>query len=171
MRTRSAHAIYLRKDCNGRIGRIEVDTWDREDRGRHLDGGQGHDRHTGACCPRHRDRRRLHPLSRQLSCRHRDGGQAMAGRSIPDPRGQLHSRPSAQFDVSSTFGSMPTDIVCEGCFLGTGAASTLLMEISSRSGARDTIVCPGRFYKSRIERATSPVNVGNVVLPEADSRC
>ena len=62
--------------------------------------------------------------------------------------------------------------VCESCFLGSGGGSSLFVNHSLRSGARNTLICPGRFSPIRIEDgAQSPVNSGNTVLPASDPRC
>jgi hypothetical protein len=76
---------------------------------------------------------------------HQDGIQAMAGRRITFRNLEINcnSEPNAQLFVSANGGD-PTDIVCESRFLGSGAASTLQVNQSVRSGARNTLVCPGR---------------------------
>lgn len=67
--------------------------------------------------------------------------------------------------------STPTDVVCEGCVLGPQSASTLFIGSSIRSGARSSVVCEGRYFDVRIERATSPVTSETAVVPESDARC
>jgi hypothetical protein len=66
----------------------------------------------------------------------------------------------------------PTDIVCDGCFLGSGAATTLRVNQSLRSGARNTLICPGRYFDTYYgSPAQDPVNENNTVLPASDARC
>jgi hypothetical protein len=85
---------------------------------------------------------------------------------------QCNSNPNGQLFINSANGGLPTDVVCDRCILGGGAASTLLVGESVRSGARRSLICPGRFHSIRInDTAESPVNVANSVLPDTDGRC
>ena len=81
--------------------------------------------------------------------------------------------PNAQFYVSALAPGMPTDVVCDGCLLGGGAAQTLFVDESVRSGARNTLICPGRYRTLRIDEtlAQEPVLEGNEELPDGDERC
>ena len=104
---------------------------------------------------------------------HQDGIQAMGGTRITFRNLELNcnSEPNAQLFINSANGGTPTDIVCENCFLGSGA----LVDASSTTrcgpahGTRS--ICPGRFSPIRIEAANQPVNSGNTVLPASDPRC
>jgi hypothetical protein len=159
-----ADAIHLRENCSGRIGRIEVDTWT-------LDGLK-----VNAPAPAAHD---LTIEGGYIRCHaratgaHQDGIQAMGGSRITFRNLELNcnSNPNAQLFLAASNGGRPTDIVCDGCFLGSGAGSSLFIATSTRSGARNTLICPGRFDPIRVEGAIEPVNSGNVVLPASDSRC
>ena len=159
-----ADAIHLREDCSGRIGRIEVDTWT-------LDGMK-----VNAPAPAAHD---LVIEGGYIRCHdsepnaHQDGIQAMGGSRIRFVGLELNcnSGPNAQLFIAAANGGRPTDIVCEGCFLGSGAGSSLFIATSTRSGARNTLICPGRFSPIRIQGADEPVNTANTVLPASDSRC
>jgi hypothetical protein len=164
MRTADADAIHLRTNCTGRIGRIEVQTWTRDGLKVNAPAPAAHDlvieggyiRCYGA------------------SAGHQDGIQAMGGQRVTFRNLEVNcsSNPAQQFFVNSVNGGRPTDIVCEGCVLGARAASTLLVMSSTRSGARNSIVCTGRYFSIRIEsQAVSPVNSGNTVVPATDPRC
>ena len=159
-----ADAIHLREDCSGRIGRIEVDTWT-------LDGMK-----VNAPAPAAHD---LAIEGGYIRCHdsapdaHQDGIQAMGGSRIRLVGLEINcnSGPNAQLFIAAANGGRPTDIVCEGCFLGSGAGSSLFIATSTRSGARNTLICPGRFSPIRIQGAAEPVNTANTVLPASDSRC
>lgn len=160
----NADAIHLRENCSGRIGRIEVDTWT-------LDGLK-----VNAPAPAAHD---LVIEGGYIRCHdstpnaHQDGIQAMGGTRVRFVGLELNcnSGPNAQLFIAAANGGRPTEIVCEGCFLGSGAGSSLFIATSTRSGARNTLICPGRFSPIRIQGATEPVNVSNTVLPASDSRC
>jgi hypothetical protein len=160
----NADAIHLRENCSGRIGRIEVDTWT-------LDGLK-----VNAPAPAAHD---LVIEGGYIRCHdsapnaHQDGIQAMGGTRVRFVGLEVNcnSGPNAQLFIAAANGGRPTEIVCEGCFLGSGAGSSLFIATSTRSGARNTLICPGRFSPIRIQGATEPVNVSNTVLPASDSRC
>ena len=138
--------IHLRENCTGRIGRIEVDTWTN-------DGLK---------------------VNAPAPAAHQDGIQAMGGERVTFRNLEINcnSNPNGQIFVNAANGGNPTDIVCESFFLGSGAGSSLFINHSVRSGARNTLICPGRFSPIRIESgAVSPVNENNTVLPATDSRC
>ena len=165
MRTTREDAIHLRKNCSGTIRRIEVETWARDGvkvnsaepvaHDLTIDGGyiRCHDHRPGA---------------------HQDGIQAMGGERITFRNLEIRcsSNPNGQLFINSAAGGLPIDIVCETCVLGGGAASTLIVGASVRSGARESLICAGRFHDIRInDTAESPVNTGNQVLPSTDPRC
>jgi hypothetical protein len=165
MRNAGGDAIQLRENCSGRIGRIEVETW-RED-GLKVNAPEpvAHDLVIEGGYIRCYD----HPGGA-----HQDGIQAMGGERITFRNLEINcnSEPNAQIFINSANGGTPTDIVCDGCFLGSGAAQTLFVNVSVRSGARNTLICPGRFQAVRIDGgALSPVNINNTVLSAGDSRC
>jgi hypothetical protein len=166
IRTIQRDAVYLREACSGRIGRIEVDTW------------------TGDGIKVNATEPVVHDLVVEggyVRCHaqgpggHQDGIQVMGGERITfkDLEIQCSSDPNAQFYVSALAPGMPTEVVCDGCLLGSGAAQTLFVDESVRSGARNTLICPGRFHTLRIDEtlAQEPVLEGNEELPEGDERC
>ena len=166
IRTIDRDAVYLRQECTGRIGRIEIDTW------------MGDGVKVNAPAPAAHD---LVIEGGYIRCHdqgpggHQDGVQVMGGERISF-RGieiECGSGPNAQFYVSALAPGLPTEVVCEGCFLGSGAASTFFVDRSVRSGARNTLICPGRFHTVRIDEtlAEDPVSEGNRILPENDPRC
>jgi Ca2+-binding RTX toxin-like protein len=164
MRTNNSDAVYLRTNCTGRIGRIEVDTWTADGVKINAPTPVAHD---------------LTIWGGYIRCHesgpgHQDGVQAMAGERITFRSVEINcsSSPNAQFFVAGANGGLPTDVVCERCFLGSGAASTLFVSSSVRSGARNTLVCAGRFHDIRIDGAArTPVNSANTLLPRSDRRC
>lgn len=163
MRSAGGDAIYLRQNCTGRIGRIEVDTWTGDGLKVNAPAPAAHDLTIGGGYIR----------CNGQTQGHQDGIQAMGGRNITF-RGleiKCASNPNAQLFINSVNGGNPTNIVCDGCLLGRGAASTLLIMSSSGSGARNSTICKGRYFDIRIQGAVSPVNTGNTVIPSTDSRC
>jgi hypothetical protein len=164
MRSGSSDAIHLREDCSGRIGRIEIDTWA-------VDGLK-----INAPSPAAHD---LVIEGGYIRCHahtagaHQDGIQVMGGTRITLIGLELNcnSNPNAQLFLAQSNGGHVSDVVCEGCFFGSGAGSSLFIATSTRSGARNSLICPGRFSPIRIQGATDPVNVGNTVLPASDPRC
>ena len=166
IRTVEDDAIYLRQGCTGRIGRIEVDTWKGDGVKVNVPPPAAHDLVVEGGYIRCHD---------QGAGGHQDGIQVMGGERITF-RGleiNCNSEPNAQFYVSALDPGLPTDVVCDGCFLGTGAAQTLFVDESLRSGARNTLICPGRFRALRIDEslAQEPVLEGNQELPADDERC
>jgi RTX calcium-binding nonapeptide repeat (4 copies) len=165
MRSRHEDAVYLRTNCSGRIGRLEIDTWTADGLKVNAPKPDAHD---------------LTIWGGHIRCHdhapgyHQDGVQVMGGQRIT-LRGveiNCNSEPNAQFFVAGAQGGLPTDVVCDGCLLGSGAAQTLFVSASLRSGARNTLVCAGRFRDVRVEgNARSPVLSGNTRLPAGDRRC
>lgn len=157
-------AVQLRSNCSGRIGRIEIDTW-------RTDGVK-----INAPAPAARD---LVIWGGYIRCydhapgAHQDGVQALGGERITFRKVEINcnSEPNAQFFMSAANGGIPTDIVCESCLLGSGAATTLRVSNSLRSGARNTLVCTGRFRTINTTGAVDAVDVNNTILPSTDRRC
>lgn len=165
MRTASADAIHLRENCSGRIGRIEVETWTNDGLKVNAPAPSAHDLTIGGGYIR---------CHARDAGAHQDGIQAMGGARITFRNLELNcnSNPNAQIFINAANGGSPTDIVCDGCFLGSGGGSSLFINNSLRSGARNTLICPGRFSPIRIEPgAQSPVQTGNTLLPASDARC
>ena len=156
-------AVHLRENCSGRIGRLEVSTWT-------ADGVK-----VNAPAPATHDLVIEGGFVRCLgsSGGHQDGIQAMGGLRVTFRNLEINcsSNPNAQLFIASSNGGNPTDIVCEYCLLGGGAAQTLFVANSVRSGARNSVICQGRFSEIRIENAIAPINSGNVIVPSSDARC
>jgi hypothetical protein len=165
MQTGRGDAVYLRTNCSGYIARIEIETWIGDGVKVNAPPPAAHDLTIGGGYIRCRDR---------LAGTHQDGIQVMGGERITFRRLEINcnSNPNGQLFINSANGGLPTDVVCESCVLGSGAASTLLVGRSVRSGARRSLICAGRFHDIRINpTAESPVNIGNSVLPRTDPRC
>jgi hypothetical protein len=166
MKTVESDSIYLREGCTGRIGKIEIDTWKGDGLKVNVPPPAAHDLVVEGGYIR---------CYAQGSGGHQDGIQAMGGERITFENLEINcnSHPNAQFYVSALEPAMPTDIVCDGCFLGSGAAQTLFVEKSVRSGARDTLICPGRYKALRVieSLAQDPVLEGIRELPADDERC
>ena len=166
IKTVQGDAIYLRQGCTGRIKRIEVDTWKGDGVKVNVPEPVAHDLVVEGGYVR---------CHAQGSGGHQDGIQVMGGERITfkDLEIQCSSDPNAQFYVSALAPGMPTDVVCDGCLLGGGAAQTLFVDESVRSGARNTLICPGRYHTLRIDEtlAQEPVLEGNEELPDGDERC
>jgi hypothetical protein len=158
-------AVYLRTNCSGYIARIEIETWIGDGVKVNAPPPAAHDLTIGGGYIRCRDRN---------EGTHQDGIQVMGGERITFRNLEINcnSNPNGQLFINSAQGGLPTDVVCDGCVLGSGAASTLLVGRSVRSGARRSLICAGRFHDIRINAtAESPVNIGNSVLPRTDPRC
>jgi hypothetical protein len=157
-------AIHFRTNCSGRIGRIEINTWAEDGVKINAPEPATHD---------------LVVAGGYINCwghpegAHQDGVQIMGGQRITfrNVNIQCNSNPNAQWFVSGGNGGHPTDVVCENCILGRGAAQTLFIANSTRSGARNSLVCAGRFNDYRVESAISPINEGNSYIPSTDPRC
>lgn len=158
-------AINLRTDCSGLIRRVEIDTWTGDGVKINAPAPATHDLLIGGGYIRCFDHE---PGA------HQDGVQALGGERITFRNVEINctSLPNAQFFISAANGGLPTEIVCERCFLGSGAASTFGIGESLRSGVRNSLICPGRFHDVNITgSAVAPVNVGNTVLRADDERC
>ena len=165
MRSGNRDAVYLRTNCSGRIGRLEIETWVGDGVKVNAPQPVAHDLIVYGGYIRCFDR---------APGAHQDGIQAMAGDRITfrELEIQCNSNPNGQLFISGANGGLPTDVVCDRCVLGGGAGSTLFLGDSVRSGARRSLICEARFQTIRIEgRAESPVNTGNSLLAATDSRC
>jgi hypothetical protein len=165
MRTTEQDAVRLLNGCTGRIGRVEVDTWTYDGikigRGSHdiiVEGGYVN-------CP---------GLSTGA---HQDGIQAMSGTNISLRNLRVDcghpSGGNANLFISNCCGDpLPTNVVCDRCTLAAGNAHTLFIASSVRSGARNSVLCVGRFDTIRIEsNAQQVVNENNVVVPASYPGC
>jgi hypothetical protein len=161
----NADAVYLRTNCSGYIARVEIDTATADGIKVNAVAPVAHDLVIGGGYIRCHGR---------TEGTHQDGIQAMGGERITFRNLEIScsSGANAQFFVGAALGGFPTDVVCHRCVLGSGAGTTLLIQDSIGSGARGTLVCPGRFRPVNIgSRAERPVNVGNRLLDADDPRC
>ncbi len=165
MRTTVDDAIRLDKDCSGRIGRIEVDTWTADGIKVQNHGVVAHD---------------LVVESGYVKCHdvygeyHQDGIQAMGGYRLTFRNLAVDCLGNANLFLNRGGArvSTPTDVVCERCILGPNSAQTFFSATSIRSGARDTTVCTGRYRAIRVgPRTEAMVDDGNTVLPDGDPLC
>lgn len=157
-------AIHLRSNCSGTIRRIEVDTWAGDGVKINAPAPAAHDLVIWGGYIRCFDR---------PEGAHQDGIQALGGERITFRSLEINcnSGANAQLFLNAANGGMPTDIVCERCFLGSGAGTTLRVSESIRSGARNSTICPGRFRDVNTSGSVEAVNVGNSILPTGDARC
>ncbi len=161
----AADAVYLRKDCSGLIRRIEIETWVADGIKINAPAPAAHDLLIGGGYIRCFD---------HVAGAHQDGVQVLGGERITLRNVEINctSNPNAQFFVTGTAGGMPTDVLCDKCFLGKGAGSTISIGDSIRSGVRNSLVCRGRFRPLTIAAgAVEPVLTGNTILAEDDRRC
>jgi coenzyme F420-reducing hydrogenase delta subunit len=157
-------AIRLAAGCTGRIGRIEVETWQE-------DGVKIQNSSSAAA-------RDLVIESGYIKCwaisggAHQDGVQAMGGARITFRNLSIDCLGNSNFFVNRGGGgaTMPTAIVCEGCMLGPRSSTTIRVNNASSSGARNTLICPGRNL-TQFWGNPSSINVNNTILARTDSRC
>jgi hypothetical protein len=167
-RSSGLDAVVLGENCSGRIGRVEVDTWSGDGIKVQNAAPVAHDLviESGYV--------RCHSRS---SGYHQDGIQVMGGtritfRGLAVFCGGVGTNASLFIARGGSGGSTPTDIVFENGRLGVNAAHTILLATSVRSGARNTVICPGRAHEFEIQSsASSPINSGNTMAQANDSRC
>lgn len=161
-------AVSLSQNCSGRIGRIEVDTWSGD--GIKVQNGDAaaHD---------------LMVESGYVRCHsksggyHQDGIQVMGGqritfRNLTVACGGVGVNAALFIARGGSDESTPTDVVLENGRLGPNAAHTILLANSVRSGARNTVICPGRFDAYSVRGiVVDPVRDGNVTADADDPRC
>jgi hypothetical protein len=100
--------------------------------------------------------------------KHQDGIQAMGGTNVQFNQMdiQCNSSNNAAFFVNRGTSSpeLPTNVVCEGCFL-QGGGITVRIGHSSASGVRDSAVVPGHIAAVRVDQAGAidPIYVDNRV--------
>ena len=137
----SGDAVYLRKDCSGLIRRIEIDTWVADGVKINAPAPAAHDLLIGGGYIRCFD---------HVAGAHQDAVQALGGERITFRNVEINcnSLPNSQFLIGGSSAIQPTDVVCERCFLGAGAASTVGIGESVRSGVRNSLLCRGRFHDS-----------------------
>ncbi len=161
-------AVVLGENCSGRIGRVEVDTWSGDGIKVQNSAPVAHDLVIESGYVRCHDRSGGY---------HQDGIQAMGGtritfRGLSVFCGGEGINAALFIARGGSGGSTPTDVVFENGRLGPHAAHTILLATSVRSGARNTIICPGRAEEFDIQSsASSPINSGNTMAQVNDSRC
>jgi hypothetical protein len=163
----SSNGIYIDSGCTGRIGRIEIDTWTYDGLKISAKAPVAHDLTIGGG---------------YITCHawsggnlHQDGIQVMGGTrvSLNNLQVRCPTSPNAALFINGGGSTMPTDVVCTGCFFGGGAVTTVRVNHSTRSGIRNSTVCPspvGPIYFVP-GGPVDPVNVGNTILSAGDSRC
>jgi hypothetical protein len=153
-------AVHLRSGCTGRIGKLVVEQW----AGDGVKVAQGvHDLTVEGGSIR------CHAKAPDL---HQDGIQALGGshvlfRDLTIDCGREQARlVNSNFFVSEAGKSTspPTDIVCDGCRLGSWAAHTVSIQRSASSGVRNSTLCYARFPQLTLTigpEASRPVSSGN----------
>jgi hypothetical protein len=157
-------AVTLGAGCTGRIGRIEIDTW-REDgiKIQNNASNAAHDLVIGGGYVK------CHDVAGDA---HQDGVQAMGGSRVTFRNLSIDCLGNSNFFVNraGSGSTTPTDIVCEGCFLGPRSSTTIRINEAIRSGARSSTFCPGRNMTD-FWGDPSSINSNNTVLSRTDARC
>ncbi len=153
-------AVHLRPGCTGRIGRLEVSQW----AGDGVKVAEGaHDLTIGGGSIR---------CFAKAPVLHQDGIQVLGGSNIVfhglsiDCGRQQDRLVNSNLFIKQAGKSLhpPTDVVCDGCFLGGFAAHTASIQASLRSGLRNSTLCYARFPQLTLDvgaDASSPVSSGN----------
>lgn len=155
-------AVHLEPGCTGRIGRLDVTTSLAD--GVKVAYGV-HDLVVGGGT--------VTCLAKAPTL-HQDGIQVMGGERITFR--QMHvdcGRANGRLINSQLFINMagrsptpPTDVVCDGCSFGPGAAHTVSTQDSIRSGVTNSTLCRGKFPKLTLAigaDAVDPVHAGNTI--------
>ena len=111
---------------------------------------------------------------------HQDGIQVMGGDRITFRKMDIDcGRPAESLINSNMFINMagrattpPTDVVCDECTFGGGAAHTVLVQNSIRSGVSNSTLCRAKFPNLTLtigSAAIDPVNVGNKLVDCGES--
>lgn len=161
-------AVTIGEGCTGRIGRVEVDTWSGDGIKVQNAGAVAHDLVVESGYVR------CHATSGGY---HQDGVQVMGGhrlrfRNLTVQCGGAGVNAALFIAKGGSGDSPPTDIVFENGRLGPGAAHTVLLADSERSGVRSTVICPGRYTSLRVRgRVLDPILDGNRELGGASPVC
>jgi hypothetical protein len=157
-------AIVLDPGCTGSIRRIEVDTWLGDGVKIRVGPGSAHDLTIGSGYVR------CHAIHGSI---HQDGVQAGDGQRITFRDLAIDCLGNSNFYTTGWGGGHADGVVCDGCALGPGSASTLFTNRRSvSSGARDSLVCEGRHPQLTFRLASpTSVNVGNQRAAGSDARC
>jgi hypothetical protein len=161
-------AVHLQPGCTGTIGRIDVTTSVAD--GIKVAAGV-HDLVVGGGTIR---------CLAKAPVLHQDGIQVLGGDRITFRNMNVDcGRPAESLINSNMFINMagrattpPTDVVCDGCSFGGGAAHTVLVQNSIRSGVENSTLCRAKYPNLTLtigSAAIDPVNVGNKLLDCGDS--
>ena len=161
-------AVHLQPGCTGTIGRIDVTTSVAD--GVKVAAGV-HDLVVGGGTIRCLAKR---PVL------HQDGIQVLGGDRITFRDMNVNcGRPAESLINSNMFINMagrattpPTDVVCDGCTFGGGAAHTVSVQNSIRSGVENSTLCRAKFPSLTLTIGTGavdPVNTGNTLIDCAGS--
>jgi hypothetical protein len=153
-------AVKLDDGCTGRIGRLTVLT----SNGDAVKIAQGaHDLVIGGGTIR---------CLAKLQDLHQDGVQVMGGARITLKGLSIDCGRTSDTLINSnlfinkggTSTVPPSDIICDGCTFGGGAAHTVSVQDSIRSGVINSTLCVGKFSRLTFDmgwQATAPRNSGN----------
>jgi hypothetical protein len=96
----------------------------------------------------------------------------MGGRNITFRNLSIDCLGNSNFFINRGGGgsTQPTNIICDGCLLGPRSSTTIRVNNASRSGARNSLFCPGRNL-TEFWGDPSSINQNNTVLARTDSRC
>lgn len=161
-------AVHLQPGCTGRIGRLDVTTSIAD--GVKIAGGV-HDLTIGGG--------KIRCLAK-LPTLHQDGVQVMGGEHVTMQGLSIDcGRQGESLINSNLFISMagvattpPTDVVCDACSFGGGAAHTVSVQQSIRSGVQDSTLCQAKYPALTLtigSLAVDPVNVDNTLKDCAGS--
>jgi hypothetical protein len=161
-------AVHLQPGCTGTIGRINVTTSIAD--GIKVAGGV-HDLAVGGGT--------VHCLAK-APVLHQDGIQVLGGERVTFTNMHVDcGRPAESLINSNMFINMagrastpPADIVCDGCTFGGGAAHTVSVQNSIRSGVENSTLCRAKYPNLTLtigSGAIDPVNVDNKIVDCAGS--
>jgi hypothetical protein len=161
---RPPDAVHLAPGCTGRIGRLTVTQWAADG----VKAAQGvHDLTIGGGTIR---------CLAKAPHLHQDGIQIMGGSRIHLHRLTVDCGRADDTLINSNLFIKragrstlpPTDVVCDHCTFGGGAAHTVSVQASIRSGITNSVVCTGKFPNLTLAigpAAVAPVDSGNTVGP------
>ena len=156
-------AVHLQPGCTGTIGRIDVTTSVAD--GIKVAAGV-HDLVVGGGTIR---------CLAKAPVLHQDGIQVLGGDRITFRNMHVDcGRPAESLINSNMFINMagrattpPTDVVCDGCSFGGGAAHTVLVQNSIRSGVENSTLCRAKYPNLTLtigSAAVDPVNIDNKLM-------
>jgi len=164
----SLDAVSLGQNCTGRIRRLEVDTQSGDGIKVQNGNAAAHDLVIESGYVRcHSQTRGYHQDGIQVM-----GGQRITFRNLSVYCGGVGVNAALFIARGGSGGSVPTDVVLENGLLGPDSAHTILLGDSLRSGARNTVICPGRFDRFRVRgKAVNRIDRGNVAAGAGHRRC